>query len=617
MYVRVSKYLSRFFALAFVVLIPVALAAQVTASPTHKAPMDDSASKWDIFLGYSFLAPNATVYGWNAGPRGTVGAYQSSGVSIMTQKLGSTESLTRFYNRHFGLQLDSGQHDIYNGSNNGSSNSGMYTVQAGGIYRWPGSKVTPWVHVLGGGAVLNGPSHQGPTPGWTTTAGGGLDYELNRHWAIRMVEADYEFVNVRYGLPHYGVIGWQPGGTAQLEGIRLAAGVVYHMGSIASPAPVTLACSASPTMIYAGDPVTLTAAAGGLNPRMNVVYTWSGSGVSGNGTTVAVATGSLAPGSYTVKCGVKEGRAGREGLKPWEIADSSASFTVRAFAPPTVNCSASPDTIKPGETSNITAAGLSPQNRPLTYSYTATSGTLNSSGAAAVFSSTGAPTGVVGITCTVSDDKGLTATANTSVTIMAPYVAPAEPPEVKQLETRLALHSVFFQTDQPRIEHPNGGLLVSQEGTLTTLASDFQKYLVFKPNAYLTLTGHADIRGSVEYNQALSERRVARTKQFLVEQGVPEAKIQTSGLGKEQNLTASQVKEMVEQNPDLSATERGRVLHELGVIVWAQNRRVDVTLSTTGEQSVRLYPFNAADSLTLIDQRNLTQRKKAVSRAKK
>jgi hypothetical protein len=73
------------------------------------------------------------------------------------------------------------------------------------------------------------------------------------------------------------------------------------------------------------------------------------------------------------------------------------------------------------------------------------------------------------------------------------------------------------------------------------------------------------------------------------------------------------VKVLVEQNPDLNDAERRKVLRDLNVIVLAQNRRVDVTLSTTGEQSVRLYPFNAADSLTLIDQRNLTQRKKAAA----
>jgi outer membrane protein OmpA-like peptidoglycan-associated protein len=188
--------------------------------------------------------------------------------------------------------------------------------------------------------------------------------------------------------------------------------------------------------------------------------------------------------------------------------------------------------------------------------------------------------------------------------------------EVKKLETRLALHSVFFPTAQPRTENPNGGLVASQQGTLTALATDFKKYLEFKPDAHLILSGHADVRGSVEYNKALSERRVARTKLFLVEQGVPEASIETRGLGSQENLTAAQVKEMVEQNPDLSAAEREKVLRDLAVIVLAQNRRVDVTLSTTGEQSVRLYPFNAADSLTLLDKKTPAPSKKASVKGK-
>jgi len=72
----------------------------------------------------------------------------------------------------------------------------------------------------------------------------------------------------------------------------------------------------------------------------------------------------------------------------------------------------------------VTVVGVSPQNRTLTYSYTATSGTVTGTGAGAAFNSAGAPTGAVGITCTAVDDKNQTATANTSVTILAPYVAP-------------------------------------------------------------------------------------------------------------------------------------------------------------------------------------------------
>ena len=37
--------------------------------------------------------------------------------------------------------------------------------------------------------------------------------------------------------------------------------------------------------------------------------------MTGSATTATVATGSLAPGAYTVNCGVKEGKPGKEGLE--------------------------------------------------------------------------------------------------------------------------------------------------------------------------------------------------------------------------------------------------------------------------------------------------------------
>jgi outer membrane protein OmpA-like peptidoglycan-associated protein len=116
----------------------------------------------------------------------------------------------------------------------------------------------------------------------------------------------------------------------------------------------------------------------------------------------------------------------------------------------------------------------------------------------------------------------------------------------------------------------------------------------------LILEGHADRRGSIEYNQNLTERRVERTKSFLVEHGVPDANIETRALGNQENLDAEQVKQLIGQNPDLSNEERERIESNLRVIVLANNRRVDVSLNTTGQQSVRQYPFNAKDSLTLL-----------------
>ena len=256
MFSCVTKSVCRFLALACVVSIPLAIGAQDSTKPVAKAQAGDSPSKWDIFAGYSFMAPNATVYGWNEGAHHTVGTYQSGGVSFMTEKIGSTESVTRYFNNKWGFQIDSGQHDRYILST-GISNSGLLTVQAGGVRRWVGDgKWTPFFHILAGGVQLEGPDHQNYTPGWTGTIGGGADYSLKPHWSIRAIQADYEFVNVRYGKPHLGgpEDGWQPGGTAQLEGIRLSAGVVYHIGSFAPPTPVTLTCSASPASVFPGRP---------------------------------------------------------------------------------------------------------------------------------------------------------------------------------------------------------------------------------------------------------------------------------------------------------------------------------------------------------------------------
>jgi hypothetical protein len=161
-------------------------------------------------------------------------------------------------------------------------------------------------------------------------------------------------------------------------------------------------------------------------------------------------------------------------------------------------------------------------------------------------------------------------------------------------------------------------MVKSQEGILVDLAADFKKYLEAKPDAHLTLEGHADVRGSVPYNQALSERRVARVKGFLIEQGVPEANLETKAFGKQHNLTTEEVKSAVEQNPELTTEERARFLRNMQVIKWASNRRVDVTLNATGQAettSVRQYPFNAADSLTLIGGREADRKAAAAKRA--
>ena len=382
------------------------------------------------------------------------------------------------------------------------------------------------------------------------------------------------------------------------------AGFTFNFGG-KPPVPPTASCSASPSQVYPGEPVTVTANPAGLNPKLNTVYTWSGDGVTGNGSTATVNTSALNPGTYTAMANLKEGKPGKEGEKPWQVAGCSATYTVKAFEAPTLSCSASPTDLKPGDSSTITAQGVSPQNRPLTYNYQASGGAITGNGTTATYASSGASPGPVQITCSVSDDKGHTATANTSLNIQAPPPPPPPPPPPS-----LLLHSVFFPTALPNEKRPDKGLAESQEQILTTLAADFKNYLQVKPDARLTLTGHADPRGRAEYNKALSERRVGSVKHFLVEQGVPEASIDTQAMGDENPLSKDDVKQLVQSNPDLTDDERKKILRNLTAIYLAQNRRVDITLANTGQQSVQLYPFNAHDAGTLLSEKPQAHAKK-------
>jgi hypothetical protein len=143
-----------------------------------------------------------------------------------------------------------------------------------------------------------------------------------------------------------------------------------------------------------------------------------------------------------------------------------------------------------GETSTITSSASSPDGRRLTYSYTTSAGTISGNTPTASLDTRTAGPGTITVACNVGDDRNppLTASSLTTVVLQA-HLTPAE---VIEIEKRLALHSVYFATAKPSLEIPDAGLLPSQEKTLSMLASDFRAYLQNKPDARLTLEGHAD-----------------------------------------------------------------------------------------------------------------------------
>jgi peptidoglycan-associated lipoprotein len=62
--------------------------------------------------------------------------------------------------------------------------------------------------------------------------------------------------------------------------------------------------------------------------------------------------------------------------------------------------------------------------------------------------------------------------------------------------------------------------------------------LLANPGLTLRISGHADERGSDEYNLALGQRRAAAAKRYLADRGVADARIETVSFGEEQPVAS-------------------------------------------------------------------------------
>ncbi|HTC67676.1 MAG TPA: OmpA family protein [Candidatus Acidoferrum sp.] len=577
---------------------PLSLSTWTSSEPRpaaagHPRPSDDSESvtpKFEWFLGYSF---------WRAMPTS-----QSNRIGYLH---GGSTSIAYNFNRYLGLVADFGGYDnskvtLFGPTSSRTFNSDgtAYTYLFGPRFSYRRyERVTPFFQALIGGAYATSVNIAGCTGDASCTPlasenalaaalGVGFDVKLTHHIALRLIEGDFLLTNFRDPFAA-NVQKWQ-------KNVRLSSGLVFRFGGNPPPpqrVAMSASCSADREMVYAdsGDVIALHVTAA-TSEKYPVNYSWSASDgdVDGTGADVRWSSAGHRTGPYSVKVRVDNGRNGS--------AECFANLRVeqRPNRPPVIACSADRSTVTQGEPVTIIANASDPDNDPLAYSWSASSGKIDSTESSAKFRTGDLSPGPYTVSGHVDD--GRSGTADCSVTVQVEAVR--VPAEVVELEGRLALHSIYFQTARPRVDNPTGGLVDSQEKVLLTLSSDFNRYLTFKPQAHLILQGHADHRGTPSYNKELTERRVQRTSNFLTAHGVPSANIETRALGEEDNLTPDQVKKLIDDNPELSTDERQKIEGNLHVIVWANNRRVDVSLNTTGQQSVRQYPFNAKDSLTLL-----------------
>ncbi|MDP9160059.1 MAG: OmpA family protein [Acidobacteriota bacterium] len=585
-------------------LLPVAIAllciiAAVLPAAAQDEDNDRPAPKWELYGGYSFFHAGADIHGQLPGALFPL----SSRLEVNPRGIGL--AATYNFNRWFGLTLDTSTHW---GSGERTTfsridDTAFSNLSFGPKFTFRRRHFAPFLEALvGDHRLMPDAFHDVDKLG--VMAGGGLDWNLSRHFALRLIRADYVYSNYRYGFASSTP-------RTEIRGARLQAGIDFMFGGDdkVRPSP-SAACAAQPGEVFAGERVTATASGSNFNPNHTLTYHWNGVGMKpmGSEASTQIDTTGLQPGPYEATANISDGEHA--------AASCTARFAVKSPQPPTVACAADPASVRMGESSNITANGGSPDGRRLAYTYSTTGGAIAGTDSSARLNTTGAEPGPITVTCNVSDDRNapLTASSTTIVNVEAP---PPPAPEIAVLEAKLALHSIYFQTARPTAEHPERGLVDSQAAILRALASDYKNYLNYKPEAHLILSGHADSRGSAEYNKQLTGRRVERTKSFLIGEGIREENIEIRSLGDEQQLTSEQVKEQIAQNPEVTQAERQQMLGNLPVMVLANNRRVDVSLSTTGQQSTHRYPFNAKDYLALISTSGEHKKAPARRRAKK
>ncbi len=107
---------------------------------------------------------------------------------------------------------------------------------------------------------------------------------------------------------------------------------------------------------------------------------------------------------------------------------------------------------------------------------------------------------------------------------------------------------IFFDTDSSAIR-------ADAQATLARQAQWLGQY----PNYGITIEGHADERGTREYNLALGARRAAATRDFLVARGVPANRLKTISYGKERPVAVCD-----------------------NISCWSQNRRAVTVLNGAG-----------------------------------
>lgn len=113
----------------------------------------------------------------------------------------------------------------------------------------------------------------------------------------------------------------------------------------------------------------------------------------------------------------------------------------------------------------------------------------------------------------------------------------AEARERAAAEAVAGLNSIYFDFDRS---------FVRDDARLVMKAN--AEWLKANPNAKVRIEGNCDERGTIEYNQALGQRRAAAAKKYLTDLGIASSRISLISYGKEKPACGDQTEDCWQKN---------------------------------------------------------------------
>ncbi|SRR5579883_1434384 len=116
------------------------------------------------------------------------------------------------------------------------------------------------------------------------------------------------------------------------------------------------------------------------------------------------------------------------------------------------------------------------------------------------------------------------------------------PAEREALNAKLArLEDALFDYDKATIRDDARTRLHDDVGVIRDILANY-------PSQKLLIEGHADERGSEEYNMALGDRRAKATEEFLASMGIPNNQLQIVSYGKDRPVCTDKTEDCWQKN---------------------------------------------------------------------